>query len=82
MIQWGKEGDKLILVLDGNEDMKDGQLAQMLQNPDLDMKDIIKLHMEINGPATFSRGSRQIDGAWITPDMTFKLHVFLHFSSG
>ena len=47
MIQWREEGDKLILLLDSNENMKNGQLARMLKHPDLDMKDAIKSRIEI-----------------------------------
>ena len=37
--------------------MKNGQLAQMLQHPDLDMKDTVKSKIDIDGSATFVRGS-------------------------
>ena len=42
MLHWREEGDKLILILDGNENMKNGQLARMLRTPDLDMRDADK----------------------------------------
>jgi len=79
MLEWREEGDKLILILDGNEDMKNGQLARMLRHPDLDMKDAVKARSNIEGPVTFVRGSRQIDGAWVTPDIEISAACFLPF---
>ena len=58
MIQWHKEGDKLILLLDSNENKKNRQLAQMLKHLDLDMKDAVKSGTKIKGPTTFVRVSR------------------------
>ena len=82
MLQWREEGDKLILILDGNENMKNGQLARMLRTPDLDMKDAIKSRSGMDGPATFVRGSRQIDAAWVTPDIEISAASFLPFFFG
>ena len=82
MLQWREEGDKLILILDGNENMKNGQLARMLRIPDLDMKDAVKSRSGMDGPATFVRGSRQIDAAWVTPDIEISAASFLPFFFG
>ena len=79
MLEWREEGDKLILILDGNEDMKNGQLSRMLRHQDLDMKDAVKSRIEGDGPATYVRGSRQIDGAWVTPDVEISAACFLPF---
>ena len=82
MIQWCEEGDKLILLLDSNKNMKNGQLTRMLKHPDLDMKDAVKSRIEIDGPATFVRGSQQIDGTWIIPDVEISTVCFLPFFFG
>ena len=62
--------------------MKNSQLARMSKHPDLDMKDAVKTKIEIDGPAIFSCGSRQIDGAWITPDVKISTACFLPFFFG
>ena len=62
--------------------MKNGQLARMLRCPDLDMKDAVKSRIETDGPTTFVRGSRQIDGAWVTPDVEISAACFLPFFFG
>ena len=53
ILEWREDGDNLILILDGNKDMKNGQLARILTHPDLDMKDAVKSRSNIEGPATF-----------------------------
>lgn len=82
LIQWRNEGDKLILLMDSNENMENGPLARLLQQEDLQMKDIIKHKTGIPGPPTFIRGKRQIDGAWMTPDVTIDRACFLPFFFG
>ena len=82
MLEWREEGDKLILILDGNEDMRNGQLARMIRHQVLDMKDAVKSRSNIEGLATFVRGSRQIDGAWVTPDVEISAACFLPFYFG
>ena len=79
MLQWREE---VILVLDGNKNMKNGQLARMLRTPDLDMKDAVKTRTGIDGPATFGRKSRQMDAAWVTPDIDISAACFLPFFFG
>ena len=62
--------------------MKNEQLARMLKRPDLDMNDAVKSRIGIDGPATFVRGSRQIDEAWVTPDVEISASCFLPFFFG
>ncbi len=80
--QWRSEGDKTILLLDSNENMNDGKLARLLQQDDLQMKDIVKHRTKKRGPPTFIRGKRQIDGAWMTPDIEINRACFLPFFFG
>ena len=62
MKEWRNEGDKLILLLDSNENMDGIPLARMLQHPDLGMGNAIKSRTHMEGPHTFIRWTRQIDG--------------------
>ena len=82
MLEWREEDDTLILILDGNEDIKNEQLARMLRHPDLDMKDAVKSRSNIEGPATFVRGSKQIYDAWVTHDIEISAACFLPFFFG
>ena len=62
--------------------MENGTLARCLSSIDLQMYDVIKARSGIQGPNTFIRGSRQIDGAWATPDINVKAACFLPFFFG
>ena len=46
------------------------------------MIDAIHLRSQTPGPHTFVRGSRQIDGAWVTPDVDITAACFLPFYFG
>ena len=80
--EWRSQGEKLILLIDGNENMAGGPLARLLSDPELNMVDAIHQRSNLPGPATFVRGRRQIDGAWITPDIDINRACFLPFFFG
>lgn len=46
------------------------------------MKDAVTSRIEMDGPVTFVRGSRQIDDAWATPDVEIYAACFLPFLFG
>ena len=79
---WRNQGEKLILLTDSNENMAGGPLARMLSDQDLDMRDAINQRTQLPGPPTFIRGQRQIDGAWVTPDISIRGARFLPFFFG
>ena len=54
----------------------------MLQNTDIDMKDVIKYKSKIPEPPTFVRGTRQIDAVWITKDIEIDAACFTPFYFG
>ena len=80
--QWRENGDKLILLMDANENLESGPIERMLKHPDLNMEDIISKRSNTDGPATFIRGQRQIDGAWATKDIKISAAGFLPFNFG
>ena len=80
--EWRNQGDKIILLTDSNENMSGGPLARMLAGPDLGMIDAIQHRSKTPGPPTFVRGQRQIDGAWVTPDIDINGARFLPFFFG
>ena len=82
LTEWRNDNEKLILMLDSNENMASGPLSRLLQGPDLAMIDAIHLRSQTPGPHTFIRGSRQIDGAWVTPDIDITAACFLPFFFG
>ena len=80
--EWRSQGDKLILFIDGNEDMSTGPLARMLADEELAMIDAVRSKSNLPGPPTFARGRRQIDCAWVTPDINVGRACFLPFFFG
>ena len=80
--EWREQGEKLILLLDSNENMPNGPLSRMLLHPDLGMIDAVQHRSSLPGPHTFIRGSRQIDGAWVTPYVDIDRACFLPFYFG
>ena len=76
--QWRNEGDKLVLMMDANENLNNGRLEKALRN-ELHMVDAVKLRTNKNGPNTFFIGSAQVDGIWITQDLLVSSACFLPF---
>ena len=63
-------GDKIILFMDHNEDIYTGSLGKMLADVNgLAMKEAVQEFTGEKLGATFFRGSRPIDGLWVTGDI-------------
>ena len=59
----------MLLVIDTDEDISDGLVQRMLSDT-LGMYDVVR---EIRGTPpteTYHRGAHQIDGAWVTDDLS------------
>ena len=69
-------------MLDSNENMASGSLSRLLQGPELAMVDINNLQSQTPSPHTFIRGTRQIDGPWVTLDIDIIAACFLPFFFG
>ena len=63
------EGDHIILLLDGNEDMRKGQLAAGLS--ECNLREVILDKYGPNAPSTYRRNTKHtpIDGIWATPNI-------------
>ena len=61
---WIDAGDKVLLLIDANEDLSKGPLSSKLKS--LQMYDAIAKRSGIPGPATFATGLNQIDGAFFS----------------
>ena len=78
---WRNEGDKIVLMLDANEDLSHGKLEKALKEQ-LNMIDAVKARSNCPGPNTFHTGSKQVDGIWVTQDLDISLACFLPFFFG
>ena len=60
----------MILLLDANEDMKNGNLARSIRSePKLKIKDLVMERERKEGPDTWFRVTKQIEGAFATPNV-------------
>ena len=66
------EGDHIILLLDGNQDMRQGTLASRLQ--DCDLREVILEKFGNNAPSTYRRNTSRtpIDGIWASPSINIE----------
>jgi len=71
MKQWRKDGERLILCLDANENIYRGELGRRLTELNgLGMKEVVGEFTAWPLGATYFRGSKPIDGVWTTGDIT------------
>jgi hypothetical protein len=69
--KWCEEGDRLILCLNANEDTYKKSFGKVLTNiNDLAIKKVVGEITCTPVGTTFFRGSRPIDGVWVTSDIT------------
>jgi hypothetical protein len=70
MKQWWKDGERLILCLDANENIYQGELGRRLTELNgLGMKEVVGEFTVRPLGAMYFRGSEPIDGVWTTGDI-------------
>ena len=75
---WREAGDRIVLMIDANENVTDHILARMLAKMGLQEA----VHMRTNGPGpkTHVRGSESIDGIYVTPEIEVRGASYLPFN--
>ncbi len=67
LAKWRAAGDRIILFIDHNEHTYDGPLGRALANTSgLALKEAVLQHTGKRTGATFFRGSKPIDGLWVS----------------
>ena len=79
--EWRDNGDRLILLVDGNENLAKDHLGSALRSS-LNMVDLVEERTNMPGPATHKEGSKQIDGAFATRDIECTGARFLSLRDG
>ena len=82
LLQCLADGEKIILMLDANENMETGKLARLFRSTELDLVDAVRERSGVPGPPTWFRGSHQIDGVWVSRGITIQRAAFLPFFLG
>ena len=83
LLAWKEKGEKLIVFIDGNENVRRGKLRDMFTQPALGMREVtIERHPNLPETPSFyaeSRsGSYQIDGVWATTDVQIVRSTWLN----
>ena len=79
LTNWKNQGHSIILFLDGNENLQRGKIKDLLAKHK--MHDAVNNYTGMPGPATFFRGSKQIDGVFTTYDIPCTYAAFLPLNS-
>jgi hypothetical protein len=70
MKKWRKEGKRLILCVNANKNIYQGELGRQLTDLDgLGMKEVLGEFTEKQLEATYFQGSKPIDGIWATGNL-------------
>ncbi len=81
--KWREDGDKIILFMDHNKHVIEGNLSKALADRDgLDLREAVLQHMGNSPGATFFRGSKPIDGIWILSDIDISNACVMPFRYG
>ena len=83
LCRWRQQGDRIVLMMDGNEDSTQGPLSRMLTKDRLQMREMIQeRHSHLAKTGTYIRGSKPIDSIWATPDIHIDQGSWLAFFKG
>ena len=77
--QWRAQDDRVILMIDANENVLTGKLATCLADSDIGMVEAVHSRKAGPGPKTWFRGKEAIDGIWISSDLVCKGASYLPF---
>ena len=73
------KGDRVVLMIDGNEIMRDGKLTKAFRNEPFDMRDPIRSRVGAKKIPTWYQGQNQIDAIWISDELQAQRVTFLPF---
>ena len=66
---WRRQGDRIILLMDANDNVHKGKLSQRLASNLIELKEAVHKLTTGQGPNTHIRGFKPIDGVWHTPKL-------------
>jgi hypothetical protein len=81
--QWQEAGEKIILFMDHNEHVTKGALGKALgEREGLDLQEAIIHHTGKSPGATFFRGSKPINGLWVSSNIEISNDCVMPFGYG
>jgi hypothetical protein len=83
LTQWRAKGERIVLFMDHNEHTINGALGKTLADSNgLDMREAVLQHTGSHPGATFFRGSKPIDGFWVTTNLDVSNASVMPFGYG
>ena len=78
---WRSKGDRIILMMDTNENVFNGKLSKRLADDLIEMKEAVHGVKPGQGPNTHSSNTKlvPIDGIWHTPEIQVRTAAYLPF---
>ena len=81
LLKWRDQGDRLLLLIDANQDVRDSPLTQALNCEGLHMREVVQArHQDLPTTPTQKSGSVPIDGIYATPDLPITSGTLLGIS--
>jgi hypothetical protein len=81
--KWRAEGDRIILFMDHNEHVYNRALGKVLSNSTgLNLQEVILQHIGTRTGATFFRGSKPVDGLWVSSNLEISNTCVMPFGYG
>ena len=79
--KWRSNGDRVILMMDANEDVVDGVMCRQLSGEDLKMREVVHSTTRERGPKTHFKGSIAIDGIWVSEEIGINQAAYMPFDA-
>ena len=78
---WRSKGDRIILMMDANDNVFKGKLSKRLADKPIEMKEAVHGVKPGQGPNTHSSNTKlvPIDGIWHTPEIQVRTAAYLPF---
>ena len=77
--KWRANEDRIVLMMDANEDVVDGAMCKQLGGEDLNLREVVYSRTEAKGPNTYFRGKDAIDGIWVSEEIETGAAAYLPF---
>ena len=77
--KWRTKGDRIVLMMDANEDVVDGAMCRQSGEENLNLREVVFSHIQAKGPNTYFRGKDAIDGIWVSEEIETSAAAYLPF---
>ena len=77
--KWRKNANRVVLMMDANEDVINGAICKQLSGEDLNLREVVNYHTGTRGPKTYFRGKDAIDGIWVSEEIEISAAAYLPF---